>query len=87
MGNISIKLHHIQMSTATAVNKGKITQIIGPVVDVSFESEGARIPAILDALKVTKANGQQVILEVSNTLGKTGFAPSPWTRPTACIAA
>mgnify|MGYP001811139369 FL=1 len=58
------------MSTATAVNTGKITQIIGPVVDVSFEGEGTRIPAILDALKVTKANGQEVILEVQQHLGE-----------------
>lgn len=58
------------MSTATAVNTGKITQIIGPVVDVSFEGEGSRIPAILDALRVTKANGQQVILEVQQHLGE-----------------
>ncbi|GAB3502076.1 F0F1 ATP synthase subunit beta [Spirosoma knui] len=58
------------MITETAVNTGKITQIIGPVVDVSFEGEGSRIPAILDALKVTKANGQQVILEVQQHLGE-----------------
>ena len=32
-------------------NKGKIVQVIGPVVDVSFEQEGASIPNILDALE------------------------------------
>ncbi len=58
------------MITETAVNTGKITQIIGPVVDVSFEGEGLRIPAILDALRVTKANGQQVILECQQHLGE-----------------
>ena len=58
------------MTTATTVNTGKITQIIGPVVDVSFEGEGTRIPAILDALKVTKASGQDVILEVQQHLGE-----------------
>jgi F-type H+-transporting ATPase subunit beta len=58
------------MITETAVNTGKITQIIGPVVDVSFEGEGTRIPAILDALKVTRANGQQVILECQQHLGE-----------------
>ncbi len=58
------------MITETAVNTGKITQIIGPVVDVSFEGEGMRIPAILDALSVTRANGQKVILECQQHLGE-----------------
>ena len=58
------------MITATAVKKGKITQVIGPVVDVSFEGEGSRIPAILDALEVTKENGQKVILECQQHLGE-----------------
>ncbi|PQA58599.1 F0F1 ATP synthase subunit beta [Siphonobacter curvatus] len=55
---------------ANAVNKGKITQVIGPVVDVSFEEEGSSLPAILDALEVTKPNGQKVILEVQQHLGE-----------------
>ena len=40
---------------------GKITQVIGPVIDVSFEG-GAKLPNILDALEVIKPNGQKVIL-------------------------
>ena len=51
-------------------NIGKISQIIGPVVDVSFEGESSQIPPILDALSVTKANGQKVILEVQQHLGE-----------------
>jgi F-type H+-transporting ATPase subunit beta len=51
-------------------NIGKITQIIGPVVDVSFEAEGTRLPKILDALEVTKANGQKVVLECQQHLGE-----------------
>ncbi|GAB3932770.1 F0F1 ATP synthase subunit beta [Larkinella terrae] len=58
------------MTTATATNTGKITQVIGPVVDVSFEGEGSRLPSILDALEVTKANGQKVILETQQHLGE-----------------
>ena len=54
---------------ANATNLGKITQVIGPVVDVSFEDSG-RIPAILDALEVIKANGQRVILECQQHLGE-----------------
>jgi F-type H+/Na+-transporting ATPase subunit beta len=51
-------------------NLGKVSQVIGPVVDVSFEGEGSKIPAILDALSVTKANGQVVILECQQHLGE-----------------
>ena len=55
---------------ANAVNKGKVAQVIGPVVDVSFEGEGSHLPAILNALSVTKSNGQGLILEVQQHLGE-----------------
>ncbi|WP_341226380.1 F0F1 ATP synthase subunit beta [uncultured Arcticibacterium sp.] len=51
-------------------NIGKISQIIGPVVDVSFEGKDSQIPAILDALSVIKPNGQKVILECQQHLGE-----------------
>ena len=51
-------------------NIGKITQVIGPVVDVSFAAEGAKLPNILDALEVTKDNGQVVVLETQQHLGE-----------------
>jgi len=51
-------------------NSGKITQVIGPVVDVSFEADGAKVPNILDALYVTKENGQKVVLECQQHLGE-----------------
>src|SRR4028119_21136 len=51
-------------------NTGKITQVIGPVVDVSFEGENRRLPNILDALEVTKANGQKIVLECQQHLGE-----------------
>src|SRR3989344_7088054 len=44
------------------MNKGKIIQIIGPVVDVEFE-EGVVLPEIYNALKVQGPKGE-VILEV-----------------------
>ena len=47
---------------------GKITQIIGPLVDVSFE-RAADLPPILHALEVTKEHGQKVILECQQHLG------------------
>jgi F-type H+-transporting ATPase subunit beta len=51
-------------------NIGKITQVIGPVVDVSFEDENSKLPKILDALEITKADGTKVILECQQHLGE-----------------
>ncbi len=51
-------------------NIGKITQVIGPVVDVSFDTEGAKLPNILDSLIVMKDNGQKVVLECQQHLGE-----------------
>ena len=50
-------------------NTGKITQVIGPVVDVSFEND-AKLPEILDALTVERSNGTKLILEVQQHLGE-----------------
>ena len=57
-------------------NIGKVSQVIGPVVDVSFVGEGSTIPAILDGLLITKANGQKVILEVQQHLGEDRVEPA-----------
>ncbi|MFC5271463.1 F0F1 ATP synthase subunit beta [Adhaeribacter terreus] len=51
-------------------NIGRITQVIGPVVDVSFSGESSKLPNILDALEVIKENGQRIILEVQQHLGE-----------------
>ncbi len=51
-------------------NSGKIVKIIGPVVDVSFDAAGSTLPNILDALEVTKPNGEKVILEVQTHIGE-----------------
>jgi len=50
------------------MNKGKIIQIIGPVVDVEF-SEG-ELPQIFNALKI-KHDGKEIILEVVKHLDPT----------------
>ena len=49
-------------------NIGNIVQVIGPVVDVSFE--GGKLPNILDALEVVKEGGHRVVLEVQQHLGE-----------------
>jgi F-type H+/Na+-transporting ATPase subunit beta len=67
---------------------GRISQIIGAVVDVSFTGT---LPAILSALE-TENNGNRLVLEVAQHLGESTvlevaqisanrpFAPSRWTR-------
>ena len=50
-------------------NSGKITQIIGPVVDVAFEKENT-LPEILNALEIPKEDGSSLTLEVQQHLGQ-----------------
>src|SRR5690606_6059102 len=49
--------------------KGKVAQVIGPVIDVSFE-KGVELPNIYDALEVFKADGTRVVLEVQQHVGQ-----------------
>jgi F-type H+-transporting ATPase subunit beta len=48
---------------------GKISQIIGPVIDVSFEKEGTELPNIYDALEVVNSKGVKIILETQQHIG------------------
>ena len=48
---------------------GKITQVIGPVIDVSFDTEGTELPKILDALEIN-SNGQKIVLECQQHIGE-----------------
>jgi F-type H+-transporting ATPase subunit beta len=48
------------------MEKGKIVQVLGPVVDVEFES--GKLPMIKDALEVTN-NGKRVVMEVAGHMG------------------
>ena len=49
---------------------GRINQIIGPVVDVSFSGTDAELPEILNALIVQKEDGSELILECQQHLGE-----------------
>ncbi|MCJ8289898.1 MAG: F0F1 ATP synthase subunit beta [Crocinitomicaceae bacterium] len=49
--------------------KGKISQVIGPVVDVNF-AKGMELPNIYDALEVFKEDGTRVVLEVQSHVGE-----------------
>ncbi|MGB1104540.1 MAG: F0F1 ATP synthase subunit beta [Crocinitomicaceae bacterium] len=48
--------------------KGKISRVIGPVIDVSFDN-GGELPEIMDALEVVKTDGTKVVLEVQQHVG------------------
>ena len=48
-------------------NIGKITQIIGAVLDIKF-TEG-NLPEINDAIRITRKNGEKLVVEVSQHLG------------------
>ncbi|MBM3422205.1 MAG: F0F1 ATP synthase subunit beta [Chlorobi bacterium] len=50
------------------MQEGKISQIIGPVVDVDFP-EG-QLPSILDALTITRPDGSKLVLETQQHLGE-----------------
>ncbi len=54
----------------STTNVGKIVQVIGPVVDVSFEKENAQLPNILDALVIKKDNGQRIVIECQQHIGE-----------------
>ncbi|MCR4907307.1 MAG: F0F1 ATP synthase subunit beta [Lachnospiraceae bacterium] len=49
------------------MNKGKIVQVLGPVVDVEFE-DGFRLPFIRDAMTVS-VGGEKRVMEVSQHIG------------------
>ena len=53
---------------------GHISQIIGPVIDVFFDTKGMDaekvLPKIYDALKVKRPNGEEMIIEVQQHIGE-----------------
>jgi len=50
-------------------SEGTVSQVIGPVVDVSF-SQDQPLPNIHDALEVTKSDGQTIVLEAQQDIGE-----------------
>jgi F-type H+-transporting ATPase subunit beta len=51
----------------TSTNKGYVTQIIGPVLDIAFPD--GILPTIYNALKITQDDGSVIIVEVQQLLG------------------
>src|SRR5690606_16739350 len=53
-----------------AQTTGKVAQIIGPVVDVEFDTADAQLPKIYDSLEITKEDGSKLVLEVQSHIGE-----------------
>jgi len=51
-------------------NIGKVSQVIGPVVDVMFENNETVLPNIYDSLEITRKNGDKLILECQQHIGE-----------------
>ncbi len=51
-------------------NIGRVKQVIGPVVDISFAEEGSSLPTILNALEIQRENGEILVLECQQHLGE-----------------
>ena len=49
---------------------GEIIQVIGPVVDVSFESSGEDLPSIHEALEIKRDDGQILVIECQQHIGE-----------------
>ena len=50
-----------------ANSMGKITQIIGAVIDIRFTD--GNLPPINSAINITRKNGEKLVVEVSQQLG------------------
>jgi len=53
-----------------SANIGEIIQVIGPVVDVSFEGSGEELPSIYDALEIKRQDGSILIVECQQHIGE-----------------
>ena len=51
-------------------NTGKVSQIIGPVVDVVFDNNENELPNIYDSLVITRKNGSKLVLECQQHIGE-----------------
>ena len=52
---------------------GRVVQIVGPVIDVSFEDVaegGVELPAIYDAIEIRRADGRKLLAEIQQHIGE-----------------
>ena len=57
---------------------GKVSQIIGPVVDVVFNNKEHELPRIFDSLEIVKQDGTKF----SHISEKIRYVQSRWILPT-----
>jgi F-type H+-transporting ATPase subunit beta len=50
--------------------EGTVVQVIGPVVDISFENTEAELPRINEALEIIKEDGETLIVENQQDIGE-----------------
>jgi len=55
------------MSSGAGVGTGTVVQVIGPVVDIEFDTD--RLPDMYHALERVRENGSRLVLEVQQNLG------------------
>ncbi|NLE34288.1 MAG: F0F1 ATP synthase subunit beta [Bacteroidales bacterium] len=53
-----------------AKKTGVISQVIGPVVDVTFDTAGTDMPNILDGLEITRHDGSVLVVECQQHIGE-----------------
>lgn len=53
-----------------SINVGIVSQVIGPVVDITFEKEGSELPNIFDALEIKMPDGQTLVVECQLHIGE-----------------
>ena len=51
-------------------NKGLVSQIIGPVIDVQYGNEEHALPQIHEALRIVRKDGKQLVIEVQQHIGE-----------------
>ena len=48
-------------------SKGKVIQVVGPIVDVQFANQ--HLPELLTALEIDRGNGEKLVVEVAQHTG------------------
>ncbi len=56
-----------------AQSTGKIIQVIGPALDVSFDKEGSELPSIYDALEIKREGKDSLIVECQQHIGENAI--------------
>jgi F-type H+-transporting ATPase subunit beta len=64
-----LSLHKFLRFIMQEKRHGKISQIIGPVIDVTFD-ENTKLPNIYNALEVTNQKGEVIVLETQYDIGE-----------------